>query len=337
MTGRADGKSLGQVVLVGAGPGDPGLLTRSGAAWLGRADVVVYDHLSDSRLLDLAPPSAERILAGKAKGACVLSQDEINRILVDKARQGLCVVRLKGGDPYIFGRGAEEAEYLRASEVPFRVVPGVTAGVGVTSYAGIPLTHRGTASAVAFVTGHHDPKTSNEPGARPRVDWSALARFPGTLVVYMGVSRLGAIVETLIREGLSSKTPAAVVHAGTLAWQRTITAPLDEISEAVDQAGFGSPALLIVGDVVAHREPLNWFERLPLFGQRIVITRPLDEARKSAELLESLGAEVLFAPSIEIRPLLDSIRYDCARDMPSYRPRTVCVLPTSIASSITPP
>src|SRR5581483_10949661 len=190
----ADDVAIGSVDLVGAGPGDPGLLTRLGADCLGRADVVVYDHLVHRRLLDLAPPGAERIPVGKRAGHCEMRQEQINELLVDRARRGLRVVRLKGGDPYVFGRGAEEAEHLRASGVPFRVVPGVTAGVGATAFAGLPVTHRDVASAVAFVTGHGEP---DAPGSR--LDWSALARFPGTLVIYMGVARLAAIRDVLIR------------------------------------------------------------------------------------------------------------------------------------------
>src|SRR5579884_1690664 len=182
------GRAVGIVDLIGAGPGDPGLLTRLGHERLAAAEVVVYDHLASPRLLDLAPPAAERIFAGKRAGHCAMPQQELNALLVRLAREGRRVVRLKGGDPFVFGRGAEEAEHLRAAGIPFRVVPGVTAGGGVTAYAGLPITHRASASAVAFVTGHDDPEAPS-----PRLDWPALARFPGTLVVYMGVTRLRAI------------------------------------------------------------------------------------------------------------------------------------------------
>jgi uroporphyrinogen III methyltransferase/synthase len=293
-------ETRGVVYLVGAGPGDPGLLTRRGEAVLKLADVVVYDHLASSRLLDLAPKEALRICAGKSIGHCTLSQDSINGLLVEHATAGRTVVRLKGGDPYVFGRGAEEAEYLRDSGVAFQVVPGVTAAVGVTAYAGVPITHRDASSAVAFVTGHNDPESSSSHG---RLDWTALAAFPGTLVIYMGVTRLESLCKTLIRLGKPATTPAALIEAGTLPRQRTVSGTIADLAARVAEEGIGPPALLVVGEVVARRPALRWFEDLPLFGQRIVITRPIDEAERSAATLESLGAEVLIAPTVEIRPL----------------------------------
>ncbi|WP_435009952.1 uroporphyrinogen-III C-methyltransferase [Tundrisphaera lichenicola] len=293
------GVSVGMVHLVGAGPGDPGLLTLRGREALSRAEVVVYDHLASLRLLDLAPPGALRISAGKSIGHCTLSQDEINDVLVEHARLGRRVVRLKGGDPFVFGRGAEEAEHLRVSGIPFRIVPGVTAALGATCYAGVPVTHRDASSAVAFVTGHDDPET---PG---RLDWPALARFPGTLVVYMGVTRLRSLCRTLIREGKSPETPASMIQSGTLPNQRTVVGTLADLPDLAIEAGIGPPALLVVGDVVTRRPALAWFEELPLFGQRVVITRPVDEADRSSEVLEALGAEVLVAPTVEILPLED--------------------------------
>ncbi|HEU5115962.1 MAG TPA: uroporphyrinogen-III C-methyltransferase, partial [Isosphaeraceae bacterium] len=289
---------VGSVDLVGAGPGDPGLLTRRGFEALSRADVVVYDHLIHPRLLDLAPPLAERIFAGKRTGRFVMPQEEMNRLLVRLAREGKRVVRLKGGDPFVFGRGAEEAECLQADGIPFRVVPGVTAGVGVSAYAGIPVTHRGDASAVAFITGHDDPTSSEG-----RLDWSALARFPGTLVIYMGVGRLASICEVLIRHGRDPETPSALVQSGTLPTQRTFEATLATLPEVVQQAQVGPPALVVIGEVLRRRSGLAWFERLPLFGQRIVVTRPSAEMERAASDLEALGAEVIQAPTIEIRPL----------------------------------
>src|SRR5947209_4776963 len=220
----------GRVYLVGAGPGDPGLLTCRGADVLSHAEVVVYDHLASARLLDLAPPDALRICAGKSAGHCTMTQDQIDRVLIEHARAGRSVVRLKGGDPLVFGRGAEEAASLHAAGLPFEIVPGVTAGVGVTAYAGIPVTHRAAASAVAYVTGHSDPATS-------RLDWPALARFPGTLVVYMGVTRLRALCETLIREGRPASTPAALVQSGTLPRQRAVVATLGDLPDRVAEAG----------------------------------------------------------------------------------------------------
>lgn len=289
----------GIVYLVGAGPGDPGLLTIRGREILAMAEVIVYDHLASARLLDLAPASALRISAGKTIGHCTLSQGEINAVLVEHAKLGRRVVRLKGGDPFMFGRGAEEAEALRKHGLPFQVVPGVTSGLGATAYAGIPVTHRESASAVAFVTGHNDPESSTG------LDWSSLARFPGTLVVYMGVTRLPTICRTLIREGKSPETAAAMIQSGTLAEQRTIVGTLDNLPELARAAGIGPPALLIVGDVVSRRPELTWFENLPLFGQRIVVTRPIVEANRSAGSLEALGAEVLIAPTVQILPLDD--------------------------------
>ncbi|WP_406700701.1 uroporphyrinogen-III C-methyltransferase [Singulisphaera sp. Ch08] len=293
-------ENVGIVYLVGAGPGDPGLLTRRGEALLKLADVVVYDHLASSRLLDLAPKTARLICAGKSIGHNIMPQGAINELLAEHAKAGRTVVRLKGGDPYVFGRGAEEAEYLRHSGVPFQVVPGVTAAVGVTAYAGVPVTHRDAASAVAFVTGHNDPEASSAQG---RLDWAALAAFPGTLVVYMGVTRLESICKTLVRLGKPATTPAALVEAGTLPRQRTVSGTLTNLHERVAEAGLGPPALLVVGEVVSRRPALCWFENLPLFGQRIVVTRPRSEAEPSAATLESIGAEVLIAPTVEIRPL----------------------------------
>jgi len=307
----ADPARAGIVYLVGAGPGDPGLMTRRGAEVLSRADVVVYDHLASPRLLDLAPASALRVCAGKSIGHCTMPQAEINRTLADHARAGRTVVRLKGGDPYVFGRGAEEAEHLRAEGLEYEVVPGVTAGVGVTAYAGVPVTHREAASAVAFVTGHHDPET---PEGRARLDWEALARFPGTLVVYMGVTRLEALCRTLIRLGKPAGTPAALIESGTLPRQRTVAATLADLPAKVAEAGLGPPALLVVGEVVSRRPALRWFESRPLFGQRVVITRPSGESDRSASALEALGAEVLVAPTVTIGPPEDFGPVDRAID-----------------------
>ena len=293
----------GIVHLVGAGPGDPGLLTRRGAEALAKADVVVYDRLANPRLLDLAPSSAERIYVGKQIGRCALPQDDINQLLVDRAQAGQVVVRLKGGDPFVFGRGAEEAERLRAAGIPFRVVPGVTAGVGATCCAGLPVTHRDSSSAVAFVTGHDDPE-------RSRLDWSSLARFPGALVIYMGSSHLDSLCRTLVREGQSPSAPAAAVSSGSLPSQRVVVGTLADLPEKVKAAQLGAPVLFVIGDVVRHRPHLDWFERLPLFGQRIVLSRPAEESDRSANELEELGAEVLVAPSVRILPLIDYTEFD---------------------------
>jgi uroporphyrinogen III methyltransferase/synthase len=273
--------------------------------------VVVYDHLASSRLLDLAPQKAVRLCAGKAVGHCTLNQDEINTLLISHARAGRAVVRLKGGDPLVFGRGGEEAVRLREAGVPFEIVPGVTAGLGVTAYAGIPVTHRTTASAVAFVTGHNDPESEAGPG---RIDWAALAHFPGTLVIFMGVTHLAAICRTLIRFGKDADTPAAVVQAGTLPAQQTQTGTLATIANIAQAAAICPPALLVVGTVVSFRDELNWFENLPLFGQRIVVTRPRDDADRAAAVMERLGAEVLLAPTVEVTPLAEPAPLDEALD-----------------------
>ncbi|MFO0889531.1 MAG: uroporphyrinogen-III C-methyltransferase [Isosphaeraceae bacterium] len=297
----------GKVYLVGAGPGDPGLLTRRGAEVLALADVVIYDHLASARLLDLAPPAARRICAGKSSGHCVLDQDQIHALMLEHSIDGKTVVRLKGGDPLVFGRGAEEAELLSGHGIPFEIVPGVTAGVGVTAYAGIPVTHRGISSAVAFVTGHGDPEEGTGQGpsgsARGGLDWSALARFPGTLVVYMGVTYLPGICRTLIREGRPGNEPAVVIESGTLPRQRLVEGTLATIAKLAQDRSIHAPALLLVGPVASKRTVMRWYENRPLFGQRIVVTRPLAEARASVPALEALGAEVLLAPAIEIRPI----------------------------------
>jgi uroporphyrinogen III methyltransferase/synthase len=301
----------GIVYLVGAGPGDPGLLTRRGADVLARAEVVVYDHLANSRLLDLAPPQAIRIRAGKSIGHCTLDQDQINALLLEHARAGRVVVRLKGGDPLVFGRGAEEAEHLAGHKVPFEIVPGVTAGVGVTAFAGIPITHRDLSSAVAFVTGHGDPDAQAEQGSdsgpaeRMQIDWPALARFPGTLVVYMGVTHLAPICRTLIKAGKDAQTPVAIIESGTLSSQRVIEGTLGTIADEARRQGVHPPSLLVVGTVVQRRSKLSWYESLPLFGQRIVVTRPFEEGGRAAAVLEAMGAEVLLAPTVVIRPISD--------------------------------
>jgi uroporphyrinogen III methyltransferase/synthase len=236
--------------------------------------------------------------------------------LVEHARAGRTVVRLKGGDPLVFGRGGEEALGLYAAGIPFEIVPGVTAGVGAPAYAGIPLTHRSAASAVAFATGHGDPESDS---GQSRLDWAALARFPGTLVVYMGVTHLAAICRTLLRLGKPGDTPAAVIESGTLPSQQTQVATLATIAQRARICGVRPPALLVVGEVVALREQMTWYERLPLFGQRIVITRPADEASRTAAALEAIGAEVLLAPTVQVRPITDAGPLDAAiESLPRY-------------------
>lgn len=290
-------KSIGVVYLVGAGPGDPRLITLRGAECLKIADVVVYDALANARLLELAPPHAERVSVGKRHGERCMSQEAIQELLVSEARAGKTVVRLKGGDPFVFGRGGEEAAALRAAGVRYEVVPGVTAGVAAPAYAGIPVTHRNFASAVAFVTGHEDPDKPES-----KLDSPGLAAFPGTLVFYMGVSRLASLCESLIRHGKAPATPAAVVEWGTSPTQRTVSATLTDIAGRVQTAGVCAPAVIVIGQVASLAESLRWFEDRPLFGQRIVVTRPAHQSAPMADRLASLGAEVLELPAVRVEP-----------------------------------
>jgi uroporphyrinogen III methyltransferase/synthase len=287
------------VYLVGAGPGDPGLLTARALELIAAADVIVHDRLIPAEALALANPGAELIYAGKQGGGESASQEEIERLLVERgAGGGTTVVRLKGGDPFVFGRGGEEAEALRRAGVPFEVVPGVTAGVAAPAYAGIPVTHRELASAVAFVTGHEDP-------AKPAsaLDWGALAAFPGTLVVYMGVRQLEAIARRLIEAGRDRSEPAAVIERGATAAQRVVRATLETIAETAQAAEIGPPALAVFGPVAALRDRLEWFELRPLTGITVAVTRARAQASALAARLRALGAAVVEAPAIRIRPL----------------------------------
>ena len=290
-------KTSGVVYIVGAGPGDPGLITVRGLECLRACDVVVYDHLAQPSLLEAVPDSAARIYVGKQAGRHTLKQGEINRLLVARARAGLRVVRLKGGDPFIFGRGGEEAEELVAAGVPFEVVPGVTAAIGAGAYAGMPLTHRDFASSVTFVTGHEDPTQS-----KSDIPWDLLGRGGGTLVFFMGVGRLEALTGQLMAHGRPARTPAAVVEWATTPRQRTVTATVGTIADRARQAGVKPPALLIVGGIVRLRRQLAWFERRPLFGRRIVVTRSRLQASDLRRRLEELGAEVIEFPTIRLEP-----------------------------------
>ena len=284
----------GTVFLVGAGPGDPGLITVRGAKCLGSADVIVYDRLINERLLDLAPTEAERIFVGKSSVTHTLEQDEIARVLINKALEGKTVVRLKGGDPFIFGRGGEEALALTDAGIGFEVVPGVTAGVAVPAYAGIPATHRGISTSVVLVTGHEDPTKECSD-----VDWTKVAGI-GSVVVYMGVKNLPIITEALIDAGRAPETPCAVIHNGTTPRQETVEGNLGSIVDAVKKRGIEPPAILLVGDVVKLRAKLNWFERRPLFGKRVIVTRTRQQASRQTALLEEAGAAVVEIPLIEI-------------------------------------
>jgi uroporphyrinogen III methyltransferase / synthase len=291
----------GVVYLVGAGPGDPGLMTARSLELIASADAIFHDRLIPPGALDGAREDAELVYVGKAPGKPSVPQEEIAERLVETARAGKSVVRLKGGDPFVFGRGGEEGEALRAAGVEFEVVPGVTAGVAASAYAGIPVTHRDDASAVAFVTGHEDPEKDET-----ALEWEALARFPGTLVFYMGVKRLSENAAALIDAGRSPDEPAAAVERGTMEGQRTVVATLATLAEAVAREEIGAPALIVVGAVVERREQLAWLERRPLHGKRVVVTRARAQASGLAATLRGLGAEVVELPAIRIEPQIES-------------------------------
>ncbi len=298
----------GLVYLVGAGPGDPGLITTKGMRCIETADVLIYDYLAAKVFLNHARPECERIYVGKKGGDHTLSQDGINQLIVDKAREGKIITRLKGGDPFIFGRGGEEAEVLVAADIPFEVVPGVTSAIAGPAYAGIPLTHRQFTSTLAFVTGHEDPTKDAS-----SIDWSALSRGIGTLVFFMGVKNLPHIVDRLLENGRPSGTPVALVRWGTTSRHKTVTGTLDDIVERANAAAIKAPALIVVGKVVTLRDTLQWFEKRPLLGKRIVVTRARAQASDLVETLSDLGAECVECPTIEVvepdswQPLDDAI------------------------------
>lgn len=286
--------------LVGAGPGHPGLLTLRAVECLRRADLVLYDKLVPPALLEYAPPVAERVCVNELAPRHVERAVPVHEAMIHAARAGRRVVRLKGGDPCLFGRAGEEADALRQAGVPFEIVPGVTAALGAAACAGIPLTHRNHASAVAFVTGHED-------GAKPEsaLDWAALARFPGTLVVYMGMSRLERLVRALIENGRDPRTPAAVVQRATTGEQRTVAAALDELPARTRAEGLTAPALVFIGSVVTLHPWMNWFEQLPLFGKRVLVTRPRHQAGSLVARLVELGAVPFVLPTVEIAEVED--------------------------------
>jgi uroporphyrinogen III methyltransferase / synthase len=287
----------GIVYLVGAGPGDPGLMTRRSLELIASADAILYDRLIPAGALDGARPDAELRYVGKEPGAAALSQEETNELLVELGRAGKHVVRLKCGDPFVFGRGGEEAEALAAAGVAFEVVPGVTAGVAAPAYAGIPVTHRDAASAVAFVTGHEDPEKP-----RSALDWDALARFPGTLVFYMGIRQLPLIAERLTAAGRDPGEPAAVVERGTQPGQRAIADTLGGIAARVEAEEIRPPAITLVGAVAELRDTIAWLERRPLHGEVVAVTRARAQASGLAGRLRELGAEVVETPAIRIEP-----------------------------------
>ncbi|WP_447986918.1 uroporphyrinogen-III C-methyltransferase [Nitrospira sp. Nam74] len=290
-------KALGKVYLVGAGPGDPELLTLRGKRCLEQADVVVYDYLANPALLVYAPERAERVYVGRRDRGAYQDQQEINHLLIGKAREGHVVVRLKGGDPFVFGRGGEEAEAVAEAGIPFEVVPGVTSAVAVPAYAGIPVTHRTLASTVAFVTGHEDPTKGTS-----SMEWPRLASADGTLVFLMGMKNLPAIVERLTKGGKSIETPVALIRWGTRSHQRTVVGTLDDIVEKAEQARMEPPTIIVVGQVVRLRDQLNWYETRPLFGRRILVTRAREQAGELSALLAEYGAEPVEYPVIQIVP-----------------------------------
>ncbi|MBN1489426.1 MAG: uroporphyrinogen-III C-methyltransferase [Phycisphaerae bacterium] len=286
----------GTVVLAGAGPGDPGLISLKAAARLSQCDTVLYDQLANPELLSLAPDDAERVYVGKAAGLHSVPQDQLNQRLVDLAHAGRRIVRLKGGDPFVFGRGGEEAEALAAAGVRFEIIPGITAAVAAPAYAGIPVTHRDWTSTFALVTGHEDPTKADS-----NIDFAALARI-GTVAFYMGVRNLAANCEQLVANGLAPDTPAAVIRCGTSGDQRTLVATVSDIAARAAAEGITPPAMTIIGRVVGLRDRLNWFEALPLFGQTVVITRTRHQSSALASRLRAMGASVLEAPTIALAP-----------------------------------
>ena len=289
---------VGRVWLVGAGPGDPGLITVKGLRCIHEADVIVYDNLCNPSLLDDARADAEKVYVGKVAGCHAMKQDDINLLLCRKAQEGLRVCRLKGGDPFVFGRGGEEALCLNEHGVPFEVVPGVTSAVAVPAYAGIPVTHRNLSSSLRIITGHEDPTKMES-----SLDWREIAASSGTLVFLMGIRNVLSITENLIAGGRDPQTPAAIITNGTSPAQRTVTGTLESITRIAEEEGVVPPGLLVVGDVVSLRADLNWFETRPLFGRTIVVTRARAQASELVEMLEAQGAEVITAPAIRIESL----------------------------------
>ncbi len=285
----------GMVYLVGAGPGDPGLITVKGLELIRKAEVIVYDRLVNPRLLAQAAPGAELIYAGKGPAGHAMTQQEINALLVERAARGKVVVRLKGGDPFVFGRGGEEAGALAEAGIPFEVVPGVTSALAVPAYAGIPVTHRDCSSTLAIITGNEDPAKESS-----RIDWDRIATGAGTLVFLMGMASLPHIASRLVACGRSPQTPVAVISWGTRAEQQTLVGTLADIAPRAREAGLANPAVIVVGEVVAFREKLAWFEKKPLFGKRVLVTRAREQAGAFSRAIEALGGEVVEFPAIRV-------------------------------------
>lgn len=304
----------GKVYLVGAGPGDPALITVRGLECLRKADVVIYDRLIDDSLLEGASPDAEKIYVGKGRGCHAMEQKEINLLIVSKAREGKTVVRLKGGDPFVLGRGGEEAEILAANQVPFELVPGISSAYAVPAYAGIPVTHRGLASSFTVITGHEDPEKG-----KSSISWDKLSTGSDTLVFLMGMANMAHIVKQLIQNGRSPSTPVAVISQGTSPKQCTIIGTLEDIVGKAKKENFEPPSVIVVGGVVGLREKLRWFDNLPLFGKRVLVTRAEHQAKELNQLLLSRGALPVQMPVIEISPPRSWRELDRAiRNLPSY-------------------
>jgi len=289
---------MGKVFLVGAGPGDLKLITLKGIECIQAADTIIYDNLINNNLLHFAKKGAEIIFAGKEASRHALPQEDINALLAEKGNEKNLVVRLKGGDPFIFGRGGEEAEYLREHNIDFEIVPGVTSAISAPAYAGIPLTHRNHASAVAFITGHE-----NEKKKKSAIRWHELANGPDTLVFLMGIKNLTAIKQRLLKGGKNPQTPACIITSGTLPEQKVVTGPLNKIDDIAQRENIKPPGIIVIGNVVRLREKLMWYEQKPLFGKAIAITRAAQQSKEFGEILAEKGARVLYMPTIEIIPL----------------------------------
>jgi uroporphyrinogen III methyltransferase/synthase len=293
-------KQQGTVYLVGAGPGDLGLVTLRAKECIEQADVIVYDHLANPEMLSWARDNAEIIYAGKERGESQATQQEINALVIDKAREGKQVVRLKGGDPFVFGRGAEEAEVIANAGISFEIIPGITSAIAGPAYAGIPMTHRAHNSHVTFFTGHEDPAK-----AESAIDYAALAKLGGTQVMLMGVERLGSITSEMVKHGVRRDLPVALVRSATTGKQETLTGTLEDIAKKAVASDFKAPAVAVFGEVVGLRDSLNWFESRPLLGKKIVVTRTRKQASVLSNKLRALGAEVIELPTIRIEPPSD--------------------------------
>jgi uroporphyrinogen III methyltransferase/synthase len=304
----------GKVFLVGAGPGDPALITIKGKECIEKADVIIYDYLASPELLKFAGKNAEKIFVGKQSGCHTVTQEKINELIVKKAQTGLIVTRLKGGDPFIFGRGGEEAEALIDANIAYEIVPGVTSAIAAPAYAGIPLTHRKFTSTLAFVTGHEDPE-KNESG----IDWESLAKGIGTIVFLMGVKNLHKIVEKLVKYGRKADTPVAIIRWGSTPIQFTISGTLENIVEKAKTSGIKPPAVIVVGQVVTFREKMKWFENRPLMGKHILVTRSREQSGELVKLLSGLGAACLECPLIKVVPIEENPPLDqCIEILSSY-------------------